>query len=105
MAMAELKETFVGSPASHVRAKETFQGWSQIGVSNGRNQLARQTTVLIAATSDDHLIALFSSKFCSQQSNVADVVLRAGMRAACDVEVERLVDLELRFKPGRQLNC
>ena len=45
---------------------------------------------LIGAAADDHLVALFAADFDAHQADVADVVLRAGVGAAGDVQVDRL---------------
>ncbi len=64
--------------------------------------MPRDALVMIRATSYDDLIAFFAAHFGAKQAEVSDVVLRTGVWAARDVEVDRLVDLEASIKKVRQ---
>src|ERR1700704_4574205 len=47
----------------------------------------------------DSLVILADRHFCSDQADIADVMLRAGMVAAGEMDVERRVDRHARFAP------
>jgi hypothetical protein len=48
-----------------------------LAVRDGGNQFARQTLILIGAAAKKDLVALFAGNLCAQQTDIANVVLRA----------------------------
>jgi hypothetical protein len=94
VAPREVEEGLVELPMLGVRGEDTAHFSRQVGESDGGKELAREALVLCAAA-DENLVALFAGDFDAKQADVADVVLRAGVMAAGDVEVDGLVDLEM----------
>ena len=72
-------------------------------------QLARQRRVRAEAAADQDVIALDGvavlrdRHLAGDQADVADVVLRAGMMAAGEMDVHRRVELDARLAPARDL--
>src|SRR5205085_2789320 len=71
-------------------------GWSALAA------IARQLAPLAEAAADEDVIALdlafARGDLRAEQPDVADVVLRAGMRTAGEMDVERLVDGDARVE-------
>src|SRR6266702_4026119 len=74
--------------------KEPLHDKWEIGELDCWDQLARETLIMVGAASNDNLIALFALDFCTQEAYVSDVMLRTGVWAAGDVQVDRLLNLE-----------
>src|SRR5215469_7424424 len=98
MSPTESEKGLIRQAAIHIRREEPLKNRRQLGVANGSNQFASKSLVLIAATPKQNLVAFFPSDLCSKQSNVADVMLRARVRAASDMEINGLFDLEFRIE-------
>src|SRR4051812_8542561 len=47
----------------------------------------------------DGVVAVAGRNLCSDQADVADIMLRAGMVATCEMNVERRVDVHARLAP------
>ena len=71
--------------------------------------LARQSDVHAGAAANQHVVALdrvavvVDRHLAGDQADVADIVLRAGMMAAGEMDVHGRVELDARFAPARDL--
>ena len=80
------------------RSEDIFHEWRKVRESNCRYQLTCQALVLVRTATEVDLISLFTTSLQSQQADVADIVLRTGVRTAGYVEIDRLQYLETLVK-------
>src|SRR5579863_6447133 len=110
MAARESQEGFVlRGAAGQIGLEQTLDGGRYIGRLDFTMDLARQRGVGPEAAAHQNVVALDLLAvlgllhFASQQPDVADIVLRAGMMAAGQVDVDRRVELDARLAPARDL--
>ncbi len=81
-----------------VGGEEAVHNGRQVGEADRGDQFARDALVLVGAAAEDDLVALFAADLDAHQADVADVVLRAGVRAAGDVQVDGCMIVEARVE-------
>ena len=92
MTTGEDEEGLFGCALLGISGEEAFYfGW-QFGEADGRDEFAGEALILICATTDEDLVALFAGDFDAHEAEVADVMLGAGVMAAGDVKVDGLVE-------------
>ena len=70
---------------------------SSLALHAGKN-LAPHRLILAKAAADENMIAILAAHLRAQTADVAHVMLRAGIRAAGEVNVHRLVEFQLLFQ-------
>ena len=100
----KLEKRFVRLALTRVGLEKPLHDWWQISEPDRGDQFARNALVLIGTAADDNLIAFFAAHLRAQQTDVADVMLCAGVRAAGDVQINRLVDLEAAIEMFAKLD-
>ena len=89
----EAEEGFSGFTALGVGGEEALDFRGQVSETDRWDEFACETLILIGAAADDDLVALFAGDLHAHEADVADVVLGAGVMAAGDVQIDRLIKI------------
>ena len=89
------KDSSACRDAAVYAAKRRSITGGKVGELDGGDEFAGEALVLVRATADDNLVALFATDFDAHETDVADVVLRAGMRTTSDMQVDGLLNFEM----------
>ena len=98
MASGELLKGFGGLAMLHERADHSFERIWHFGGEDSGEDLTAYRLVFSEAAADEDVIGFetFAAEFgsCAEAADVAHVMLGAGMGAAGDVDINRLVEIE-----------
>src|SRR5438045_4659820 len=101
---AEIEERLIGRATLHVCVEEALHERGKIRVGDRGDQIACQAPIPIGSAANHNLVSFFAAYLCAQQSDVTDVMLRAGMRAPGYVQVERLDDIKSSIEQVCEFN-
>src|SRR5258708_29933376 len=96
MAIGEVLEALGRPPFGEIGAQHRLDPIWQLRSRNRRPDLAADAALIAGAAADidgvalDHVLALGHAH--AEQADIADIMLRAGMRAAGEMDIERLVE-------------
>src|SRR5215217_5216125 len=98
MTRGEGEEGFARLAASEITLEHFFESCFQFAARDAVKNLPADRLVFAETASDEDVVPFnrFARDFYfgSEQSNVAHIMLRAGVRAPCEMNIQRMIELE-----------
>jgi hypothetical protein len=102
VAHAELLECFAAVPAAQIAKENALDGLGQFVSDHAAKELSTESLIFAKTAPDENVIGIdaFAAGFGfgAEAPDIADVVLSAGIRAACEVDVHGLIELKALFQ-------
>ena len=98
----KLLECFPAVAAAQIATKNAFDGLGQLVCCHTGEKLPANSLMLAKAAANKNVVGIdaFAADFgfCAEASDIADVMLSAGIRAASEMDIDGMVQLEAFFE-------